>query len=69
MTFYWLTPFADSFVDYDWRELVSCFHIKVVYKMFLWSTLRQQRSEKIRIDWYRDISRRTAESRRYVFRR
>ena len=28
MTFYWLTPFADSFVNSDWRELVSCFHTK-----------------------------------------
>ena len=26
MTFYRLTPFADSFVNSYWRELVICFH-------------------------------------------
>ena len=26
MTFYWLTPFADSFVNSDWQELVIYFH-------------------------------------------
>ena len=25
MTFYWLTPFADSFVNSDWLELVFFF--------------------------------------------
>ena len=25
MTFYWLTPFADSFVNSDWLELVVYF--------------------------------------------
>ena len=26
MTFYWLTPFADSSVNSDWRELVINYH-------------------------------------------
>ena len=26
MTFYWLTPFVDSFVNSDWLELIIYFH-------------------------------------------
>ena len=42
MTFCWLTPFADSFVNYDWLKLVIVFILtnKMVNKMLSWSTFQ-----------------------------
>ena len=41
MTFYWLTPFVDSFVNSDWLDLVIYFHTnELVNKTFSWSTFQ-----------------------------
>ena len=76
MNFYWLTPFVDSFVNSDWLDLVIYFHTnELVNKTFSWSTFQTTAiydegfKASLRDFWDRDISRRTAESHRNVFRR
>ena len=76
MTFYWLTPFVDSFVNSDWLDLVIYFHTnELVNRTLSWSTFQTTAiydevfKASLRDFWDRDISRRTAESHRNVFRR
>ena len=41
VTFYWLTRFVDSFVNFDWLDLVIYFHTnELVNKTLLWSTFQ-----------------------------
>ena len=41
MTFYWLTRFVDSFVNFDWLDLATYFHTnELVNKTLLWSTFQ-----------------------------
>ena len=76
MTFYWLTPFVDSFVNSEWLDLVIYFHTnELVNRTLSWSTFQTTAiydevfKASLRDFWDRDISRRTAESHRNVFRR
>ena len=77
MTFYWLTPFVESLVNSNWLELVIYFQTKEPYgeqNAFIVNfsnnnDLRRGSKASLRNFWDGDISRRTAESHRYVFRR
>ena len=77
MIFYWLTPFSDSFVVCDWFELVIYFHTNerddkqnVFTVNFQTTAIYDKVLGQIYANfWERDISRRTAESNRYVFQR
>ena len=78
MTFDWLIPFADSFVNSDWLELVIYFHTNeqdddeqnaFTANFSDNSDLRRGFKESLRDFWDGDILRRIAESHRYVFRR
>ena len=77
MTPYWLTPFADSFVNSDWLEFVIYFHTNeqggelnaFTFNISDNSDLRGGFQASLRDFWDRNISRRTAESHTYVFRR
>ena len=41
VTFYWLTRFVDSFVNFDWLDLVIHFHTnELVNKTLSWSTFQ-----------------------------
>ena len=67
MKFYWLTPFAYSFVNSDWLELVIHFHTNEHDGEQNAFTVRlSDNSDKF---WDRDNSRRTEESHKYIFRR
>ena len=78
MTFDWLIPFADSFVNSDWLELVIYFHTNeqdddeqnaFTANFSDNSDLRPGFTASLCDFWERDISRRTVESHRCVFRR
>ena len=77
MTFYWLTLSTDSFVNSDWFESVTYFHTdeqdgeqNVFTVNFLDNNnLRRGFKTNLRDFRDRDISRRTVESNKYVFRR
>ena len=77
MTFDWLIPFADSFVNSDWLELVIYFHTNEQDNEQNAFTANFSDNNDLRPGfkaslcdfWERDISRRTAESHRCVFRR
>ena len=77
MTFYWLTPFADSFVNSDLLELVINFQTNepdgdqnaLMVNFSDNSDLRRGFKSSLRDFWDRGVSRRTAENHRYVFRR
>ena len=69
MTFDWLTPFSDSFVNSDWLELIIYFHTNEQDEQNAFtanfsddSDLRPGLKAILRDFWYRDISRRKAES-------
>ena len=60
MTFYWLTPFAYSFVNSDWLELVIYFHTyEHDGEQNAFTVRLSDNSDKF---WDRDNSRRTEES-------
>ena len=67
MTFYWLTPLSDYFVNSDWLELVIYFHTNeqdsernAFMVIFLENTdLRRGFKAILRDFWDRDVSRRT----------
>ena len=67
MTFYWLTPLSDYFVNFDWLELVIYFHTNeqdsernAFVVIFLENTdLRRGFKTSLRDFWDRDVSRRT----------
>ena len=78
MTFYWLTPFANSFSNSDWLELEIYFfqtnEQDGEQNVFMVnfsdnSDLRRGFKACLRNFWDRHIPRRTAESHRNVFRR
>ena len=66
MTFYWLTPLSDYFVNFDWLELVIYFHTNeqdsernAFVVIFLENTdLRRGFKAILRDFWDRDVSRR-----------
>ena len=66
MTFYWLTPLSDYFVNSDWLELVIYFHTNeqdsernAFVVIFLENTdLRRGFKAILRDFWDRDVSRR-----------
>ena len=67
MTFYWLTPLSDYFVNSGWLELVIYFHTNeqdsernAFVVIFLENTdLRRGFKTSLRDFWDRDVSRRT----------
>ena len=67
MTFYWLTPLSDYFINSDWLELVIYFHTNeqdsernAFMVIFLENTdLRRGFKAILRDFWDRDVSRRT----------
>ena len=67
MTFYWLTPLSDYFVNSDWLELVMYFHTNeqdskrnAFMVNFLENTdLRRGFKTSLRDFWDRDVSKRT----------
>ena len=77
MIFHWLTPFADSFVNSDWLELVIFFHTNEqdgeqnAFMVNISDNSDQWRVFKasLRNFWDIGISRKTVESHRYILRR